>query len=168
MKAPFRSKPPVDNDFPVNEDPEKLDRAYVKTLGADGDKLLTEDVKWLAATHKSFDHGRRGFNDRLAYLGRKIVNLQLSLALVGGSKPRRGLKKADEFGRIPPDQEVLGGAQNLTTIQNGQYLMHSKLGALAKKYGMVDVTRWKPRMVSSTSSDDPFMRSRNPKCLLEL
>lgn len=70
MKAPFRSKPAVyGNDFPCNEDPDKLDRAYIKTLGNRGDELLAEDVKWLAVTHKSFDHGRRGFNDRLAYLG---------------------------------------------------------------------------------------------------
>jgi hypothetical protein len=31
--------------------------------------VLSDEVKWLAVTHKSFDHGRRGFNDRLAYLG---------------------------------------------------------------------------------------------------
>lgn len=31
--------------------------------------MLTDEVKWLAVTHKSFDHGRRGFNDRLAFLG---------------------------------------------------------------------------------------------------
>ena len=70
MRAPFRSKPPVyGNDFTCNEDPGRLDRAYIKTLGKGGNDLLTEDVKWLAVTHKSFDHGRRGFNDRLAYLG---------------------------------------------------------------------------------------------------
>lgn len=31
--------------------------------------MLSDEVKWLAVTHKSFDHGRRGFNDRLAYIG---------------------------------------------------------------------------------------------------
>ena len=31
--------------------------------------MLTEEVKWLAVTHKSFDHGKRGYNDRLAFLG---------------------------------------------------------------------------------------------------
>ena len=71
MKAPFRSKPPVyGNEFTCNEDPGRLDRAYIKALGKGGNELLTEDVKWLAVTHKSFDHGRRGFNDRLAYLGK--------------------------------------------------------------------------------------------------
>lgn len=38
-------------------------------LGEDGDKMLSEEVKWLAVTHKSFDQGRRGFNDRLAFIG---------------------------------------------------------------------------------------------------
>ena len=74
MTAPVRSKPPVlDNEFFVNEDPEKLDRVLVWVLGKDGDKMLTEEVKWLVVTHKSFDHGRRGYNDRLAFLGKRAT-----------------------------------------------------------------------------------------------
>ncbi len=70
MTAPFRSKPPVlNNEFRVNEDPERLDQVYINMLGENGHHLLTEEVKWLAVTHKSFDHGRRGFNERLAFLG---------------------------------------------------------------------------------------------------
>lgn len=72
MMAPVRSKPPVDNnDFAVNEDPERLDKVYDRVLGQGGCQMLTDEVKWLAVTHKSFDHGRRGFNDRLCYLGTK-------------------------------------------------------------------------------------------------
>lgn len=70
MKAPVplnRKKP--GNEISINKDPAKLDEVYIRMLGRDGDKLLSEEVKWLAVTHKSFDHGRRGFNDRLAYLG---------------------------------------------------------------------------------------------------
>lgn len=69
MTAPFRSKPPVQNGFIVNDDPNRLDDVYINMLGTNGDRLLTEEVKWLAVTHKSFDHGRRGFNERLAFLG---------------------------------------------------------------------------------------------------
>ena len=77
MTAPFRSKPPVaNNDFTVNEDPERLDDVYVRILGSGGDKMLTEEVKWLAVTHKSFDHGRRGYNDRLAFLGKRHLRDQ--------------------------------------------------------------------------------------------
>ena len=70
MVAPVRSRPkPIDNEFQVNEDPQRLDQVYKQILGTGGEKVLTEDVKWLAITHKSYDHGRRGFNDRLAFLG---------------------------------------------------------------------------------------------------
>ena len=71
MTAPHRSKPPTfkPNHFPINRNPEVLDSVYVRVLGEGGDRALTEEVKWLAVTHKSFDHGRRGYNDRLAFLG---------------------------------------------------------------------------------------------------
>lgn len=70
MKAPFqpRVKDPR-KAWQVNEDPVKLDEMYIKFLGKGGDKVLTDEIKWLAITHKSFDQGRRGFNDRLAFLG---------------------------------------------------------------------------------------------------
>lgn len=70
MTAPVRSRPQkVHNAFVVNEDPARLDYIYDQVLGGGGREMLTDEVKWLAVTHKSFDHGRRGFNDRLAFLG---------------------------------------------------------------------------------------------------
>jgi large subunit ribosomal protein L15 len=70
MKAPFhpRIKDPR-KAWTVVEDPDRLDAMYNKFLGRGGDKVLTEEIKWLAVTHKSFDYGRRGFNDRLAFFG---------------------------------------------------------------------------------------------------
>lgn len=68
--APFRVRPRRQGpEFKVNDDPRRLDEVYTRMLGPGGDKVLSDEVKWLAVTHKSFDHGRRGFNDRLAYLG---------------------------------------------------------------------------------------------------
>lgn len=72
MKAPFSPhvvKDPSRKIWSVNSDPVKLDQMYLRLLGKGGDKLLPEEIKWLAVTHKSFDQGRRGFNDRLAFLG---------------------------------------------------------------------------------------------------
>src|ERR1051326_237995 len=70
MVAPVRTRPlPQNNIYRVNNDPQKLDEVYVKMLGSNGDRMLSEETKWLAVTHKSFDHGRRGFNDRLTFLG---------------------------------------------------------------------------------------------------
>ncbi len=52
-----------------NDDPAKLDAMYTRLLGSKGDRMLPDEIKWLAVTHKSFDQGRRGFNTRLAYFG---------------------------------------------------------------------------------------------------
>jgi len=70
LKAPYPVK--VKNTelaWECNSDPVKLDQFYIRLLGPGGDKVLSEEVKWLAITHKSFDQGKRGFNDRLAFLG---------------------------------------------------------------------------------------------------
>lgn len=70
MQAPFSAKPKnPEMAWECNNDPAKLDRFYVKFLGRGGESVLSEEIKWLAITHKSFDQGRRGFNDRLAFFG---------------------------------------------------------------------------------------------------
>ena len=69
MKAPVAHRPRLNNRHDVNKDPRKLDEMYISFLGNGGESMLSDETKWLAVTHKSFDHGRRGFNDRLAFLG---------------------------------------------------------------------------------------------------
>lgn len=81
MKQPYSPRVPNrNNNFVVNDDPVKLDRAISRMLGTNSSNtsdstgaVLDEEVKWLAVTHKSFDQGRRGFNDRLAFLGMSIA-----------------------------------------------------------------------------------------------
>lgn len=91
MMAPVRSKPPVaNNDFAVNEDPERLDKVYDRMLGNEGCNMLTDEVKWLAVTHKSFDHGRRGFNDRLNFLGTKDPILSQQASLIKCTRQGKG------------------------------------------------------------------------------
>ena len=72
MKAPIQldfAKKASNKVWKVNNDPARLDDMYNKLLGPGGSKMLPEELKWLAVTHKSFDQGRRGFNDRLALMG---------------------------------------------------------------------------------------------------
>ncbi|KAF2651273.1 hypothetical protein K491DRAFT_696597 [Lophiostoma macrostomum CBS 122681] len=145
MVAPFRVRPlPQGPAFEVNEDPRKLDEAYMRMLGRDGEKMLTEEVKWLAVTHKSFDHGRRGFNDRLAYLGRRIVSLQTSIALLNSPQVFNVLGE-DEFGRKPFTHPALDGLPSLTQEAIDGVLNTHRLGSVAGRYGLDTVTRWKPR-----------------------
>ena len=63
------AKNPVNKLWVVNNDPKPLDDMYNRLLGPGGADMLPDEVKWLAVTHKSFDQGRRGFNDRLALMG---------------------------------------------------------------------------------------------------
>ena len=70
MVAPVRHRAGV--PYAVNTNQALLDKMYNLFLGPGGDKWLSIEVKWLAVTHKSFDHGRRGFNDRMAFLGMYI------------------------------------------------------------------------------------------------
>ena len=73
MKGPGFSinivKDPSRTIWHNNDDPAKLDAMYNRLLGSKGDRMLPDEIKWLAVTHKSFDQGRRGFNTRLAYFG---------------------------------------------------------------------------------------------------
>ena len=63
--------------FTVNSDTRRLTEALRRFYGAqewdavaEGEGgFLPEEVRWLCVTHKSFDHGRRGFNDRLGFFG---------------------------------------------------------------------------------------------------
>ncbi|KAF2246167.1 hypothetical protein BU26DRAFT_489079 [Trematosphaeria pertusa] len=152
MVAPFRTRPlPKGPAFKVNDDPRRLDDAYIRMLGPRGDKLLSDEVKWLAVTHKSFDHGRRGFNDRLAFLGRRIVSLQTSEALLNSPQaetwPRdaNGRPLPDQYGRAPFMHPALGGLPGLTHESKDRVLDKTRLVGLAERYGLDKVTRWKPK-----------------------
>lgn len=86
MKAPMQldfAKSFKNKVWKVNNDPAKLDNMYNRLLGPGGSKMLPEELKWLAVTHKSFDQGRRGFNDKLALLGTFSPRIQRSR---GGQK----------------------------------------------------------------------------------
>ncbi|KAI4650463.1 hypothetical protein J4E93_002819 [Alternaria ventricosa] len=152
MMAPHRIRPKARGGvYQVNEDPKKLDDAYIRMLGPGGDKMLGEDVKWLAVTHKSFDHGRRGFNDRLAYLGRRIVELQTTQALINSPQENQwprdpsGVPISDEFGRKPYLHPALNGLQGLTDEAESLVLSKTRLAPIAERYRLDKVTRWTPK-----------------------
>ncbi|OCK72832.1 hypothetical protein K432DRAFT_387677 [Lepidopterella palustris CBS 459.81] len=143
MVAPFRTRPaPAGPVWKVNDDPHRLDAMYIRMLGKEGDKMLSEEVKWLAVTHKSFDHGRRGFNDRLAFLGRRIITLRANLALLNSPPP---LPTPDAYNREPFTHPALTGLLNLSPTTEAAALDKTRLAAIAQRYGIDKVTRWKPK-----------------------
>ncbi|KAJ5947893.1 hypothetical protein N7466_000908 [Penicillium verhagenii] len=145
-KAPFSMRMHSQRpSFHNNSNPETLDKFYIRMLGNEGDKLLSEEVKWLAVTHKSFDQGRRGFNDRLAFLGKRIVQLQTSLALAQSAKITTDAPKADQHGRVPFSHPALEGLGNLSSTTKSFLTDRTKMAELARKYEMQKVVRWEPR-----------------------
>ncbi|KAK2867758.1 hypothetical protein FQN49_003504 [Arthroderma sp. PD_2] len=147
MKAPVRLREsPNKTEFKVNCDPTVLDNFYVRMLGPDGDKMLSEEVKWQAVTHKSFDQGRRGFNDRLAYFGKQIILLQASLALVQNPAAYAQPFQRDPYGRQPFESPALKGIEVLSQTTRARMTRRKEMSAVARNYGIGDVLRWVPRL----------------------
>lgn len=145
----------------MNKDPRKLDDMYTRLLGSEGPSLLSDETKWLAITHKSFDHGRRGFNDRLAYFGlshrsnfpnrmltttgRRIVELQASLGMLSMSGHFK--TKSQEASIEHPEHPDLEGLEALTEEMKTAYVNPKRIADLARNTGLPDVMRWVPRDV---------------------
>jgi len=156
MKMPFRLRPqPNQPVWKVNEDVELVDQAFDKFVGqiggkgARGSELLPEEIKWQALTHKSFDHGRRPFNDKLAYLGKRILDLQTSLVLLQQPlSPENQVNKHLYVFAHPS----LSGLENITSHAKSTALDKRRLAQLAGTYGLDKVVRWKPRKTDRLES----------------
>ncbi|KAL9623912.1 MAG: hypothetical protein Q9160_001904 [Pyrenula sp. 1 TL-2023] len=147
MAAPVRSNPkprPVRTQD-CNADPKRLDAFYVRMLGEGGDRTLSEETKWLAVTHKSFDHGRRGFNERLAFLGKRIVDLQASLGLLLKTTHQPPLP--DPWQRQPFKHSALSGLDSLDELSKDHYANHKRIARAGRFYGLAEVMRWIPKSV---------------------
>ncbi|RMZ83921.1 hypothetical protein DV737_g1507, partial [Chaetothyriales sp. CBS 132003] len=138
MKAPVRSRlGSRGGRHEVNKDPRKLDEMYVRLLGPDGDKLLSEETKWLAVTHKSFDHGRRGFNDRLAFLGKRIVELQTSLSMLSlADAASSAANNQDPHGRQPFEHPAIEAVECLSEPSRTWVTYHKQISKVAEDYGV--------------------------------
>ncbi|QDS68778.1 hypothetical protein FKW77_005542 [Venturia effusa] len=146
MTMPIRVRPKQkNNEFQCNSDPRMLDEMYIRFFGEGGEAWLSEETKWLAVTHKSFDQGRRGFNDRLSYLGKRIVELQTSYLLVAAPRDPNVPKGPDQYDRIPFEHPALDGLTNLSDRMKHDILHKSRLAQLARQYKIGRVMRWVPR-----------------------
>lgn len=82
-------------------------------------------------------------------LGKRIVELQASLGLAQDNpKTRLSDVPKDQFGRKPFVHPALEGLSNLSDNTKRDYLDRLRLAGLAKSYGLPQVMRWSPRMVS--------------------
>ncbi|KAM7200386.1 ribonuclease 3 [Naviculisporaceae sp. PSN 640] len=156
MKGPGFSlnivKDPRRTVWQNNEDPERLDAMYRKLLGQGGEKVLPDEIKWLAITHKSFDQGRRGFNTRLAYFGRQILALESVRAIMVSSIDPTERPVNDAHGREPYQHPALTNVDKLNIRLPRDIIDKDKVAKLALECGMMGVIRWKPRMPENLES----------------
>lgn len=85
-------------------------------------------------------------------VGKRIVQLQASLALVQNPGAASTAAEPDEFGRVPFTHPALDGLKNLSGRTKSILTDRSKLGELAQKYKMLEVLRWAPKQVRSLST----------------
>lgn len=104
--------------------------------------VLTRMPQWQSLTHKSFDHARRPFNDRLALLGRRILELQTSLLLLQQPTPAAASTESDPYIFTHPSLE---GLSNLSAPAKTSIINKTRLAQLAGTYGLDKVVRWRPR-----------------------
>lgn len=157
MTMPIRLRPKItNNEWTCNDSPEKLDTMYKRLLGPEGPQMLTEETKWLAITHKSFDQGRRGFNERLGYMGRRIVELQSSLGLLQTVTAPLLVSQVDDYGRTPFVHPALQGLAGLNERTKRDLLTKERLAGLADQYGITRVMRWKPKKVRYDKDTQPY------------
>ncbi|KAJ3489460.1 hypothetical protein NLG97_g5993 [Lecanicillium saksenae] len=145
MKASLQmdfAKNPKNKVWAVNNDPARLDQMYERLLGQGGSKMLPDELKWLAVTHKSFDQGRRGFNDRLALLGRMAIDMEATKHIL--SKPASTNTQVEDA--------KLASVDNLHEHSPRDVLGKEQLSALARTVGLDNTVRWKPRQVDNLES----------------
>ncbi|BFZ60007.1 hypothetical protein YB2330_001029 [Saitoella coloradoensis] len=127
-KAPHPLR--VRQNFDVNDDIEAVQAQIKKLTG----ETLPDELAWQAVTHKSFAHGKEGYNDKLAFMGRRVLKFHLALQLSSreSSRPSAINNKAVES--VTPAR-----LENATKA--------STLFSAAQKMGLniQDVMRWKPK-----------------------
>ncbi|QPH04072.1 hypothetical protein C2857_000718 [Epichloe festucae Fl1] len=170
MKAPFpldHARSAHNKVWAVNNDPARLDAVYNKVLGPGGRNMLPEELKWLAVTHKSFDQGRRGFNDKLALMGTQKETCvlppppragRLTLVMeatkeIVSKAPLKGSRQTDSLGREKPfEHEQPASVDNLNVESPKDLVGKEKLFDFAFSMGLLDVVRWKPRLPRNLES----------------
>ncbi|CAI6096672.1 hypothetical protein V2G26_016421 [Clonostachys chloroleuca] len=156
MSAPIRmdfAKKPQNKIWAVNNDPRVLNEMYDELLGPNGSRMLPDELKWLAITHKSFDQGRRGFNDKLALMGRMTLVMEAAKDIVS-QEPLPGAKAIDEFEseRQPFESPQLSQVDNLNVRTPQTVASKESIYKLAQSVGMLNVVRWKPRLPHALES----------------
>ena len=111
-------------------------------LPLDANFDMTEEMKATLS-------GRWHEADDCDHSGRRILELQSSLALINSSAPLPlHLTSPDQYNRQPFRHPALDVSLRLDYEVKDKLVTHTKLANLGYRYGLLSVLRWKPRQVS--------------------
>lgn len=157
-RAPVKHRQTA-QQFEVNDSQTVLDEMYWKLLGPQGVDILTPELRWQAVTHASFDHGRQPYNNKLAFLGRRILFLHATLHILNQARSPSATRETSSKSEPPetissdsatylapipfehPDYKNLDAA---TYEAVGEYSSEDSLAEFASAAGLHRVMRWKP------------------------
>ncbi len=114
-------------------------QAFLAKLWGAPESPFDSAVAQQMMTHKSFDHGKQGYNEKLAFIGRRVLYHHLALYIA--SRPSSSQSAIEG-----KDIEVLTRDILRRTME-----VKYSLGPLAVSLGIVPVMRWKPARESSLS-----------------
>ena len=87
---------------------------------------------------------------RINCLGRRIVDLQTSLAILNShSSTGEPPLPPDEFERDPFSHPALETLPRLTEDVRKDAMARKRLAGIAERYGLLTVLRWKPKKVGT-------------------
>jgi len=82
-----------------------------------------------------------------ADVGKRLVDLHTTLALIPAAPSPLSAQATDEYGRVPFQHPALGGLQNVTLQAKARMGDKRRISQLAQQYGLASVVRWKPKKV---------------------
>lgn len=85
-----------------------------------------------------------------SFIGRQIVQLQASLALIESAPMRELQLPKDPFGRESFKHSSLEGIEILARGEQATRTHKKRMASLAQKYGLSEVLRWLPKKVRRT------------------
>ncbi|KAI5780764.1 ribonuclease-III-like-domain-containing protein [Geopyxis carbonaria] len=149
-RAPFAVRKRI--PFSVNDKPQDLNAVYSELLGTQ--LQLSEDIKWQAVTHKSFDHGRQPFNEKLAFFGKTLLQMHACGHVL--SRPRSdkytyskpfSYRSSEGSYYQAPEPFIPNDYQNLNAINRASVedlYNQTAISNLIRSSGLLKVMRWKP------------------------
>lgn len=143
-------------------DPSSIQSTLARIGVPGGASSLPDPLAAQVFTHKSFNHGKSGYNEKLAFLGRRVLELRLSQYLL--SRPSSGPATAASTSSTSNDERTgarEGGAgvdvdsdgtidgRDVSVLKAGRVgdlTTTERLGHLAMTLpGFTSALRWKPR-----------------------